>query len=261
MFSRSASTVVASSARPEALRLLSAAQSSSRTFSSTALFRAENDSSSDPAARRAALENAAQGSSSTSPSNNNNNANPRGIRILRVPSNFGQNLRARSPAAAGAAASAGAGPGNAGPNGPLVRPPSSFKLMKNLQRMGGARLGGPGGGPRGPRGPRGANAGGNRKPQAGRRGAGAPRRRRKEENYGDEEDEYANLSESQTEALLAKIEAERPKPVRYNPQGEAKLATLAPTWPALPIGRSAEGGSSEGLGLRTVDGVGDGGAE
>ncbi|KAI5299708.1 CSN-associated deubiquitinating enzyme Ubp12 [Ascosphaera pollenicola] len=118
-----------------------------------------------------------------------------------------------------------------GSMGPILKAPKGFKLLQNLKRTGGGG-GMSGGGPRGPRGP-----GGPRKmDQRGRKGAaGAPRRRKKEESYGDEEDEYANLTEEQQEEVLAKIEAERPKPLRYNPKGET-IESLLPTWPALPIG-------------------------
>ncbi|KAI5277386.1 hypothetical protein KEM54_005050, partial [Ascosphaera aggregata] len=78
--------------------------------------------------------------------------------------------------------------------------------------------------------------------RGGGKGAGAGRQRQRqrqrqttEESYGAEDDPYANLTEEQQQELLAKIEQDRPKPIRYNPRGE-DIESLSPTWPSLPVG-------------------------
>lgn len=93
-----------------------------------------------------------------------------------------------------------------------------------------------GGGLRGPRGPRGPGGGPRKLGPKGKKGAAAGQRRRaREEDDGEEVDEYANLTEEQQQQVLAKLEEERPKPIRYNPKGET-IESLLPTWPSLPIG-------------------------
>ncbi|PGH18512.1 hypothetical protein AJ80_04482 [Polytolypa hystricis UAMH7299] len=122
----------------------------------------------------------------------------------------------------------------------VLRAPAALENLRNRRRLGDAPGGSaPAGSSRYPQ-RRGPSApfiagGPNRNAQASRRRRGPRRDNRGASDEGaDEHDDDASAEAY----YLEKQEAERPKPVRYDPEG-TDTQKLKPTWPSLPIGATA----------------------